>query len=154
MSTVQIGWVIIEEDQVFHNASFSTAAWWEDVLVKAGKYPAYVHDPEIWKNGRLWCHGVYATLPGTVVADYFASLYFGMPISDYDTKKNAGKQSRYTMHMYDYMFAEAILYEEERERWCKGHHFELLPEYEAREHTFTTSDGREVKTGAIYKKEA
>lgn len=146
MSTwTQIGWYTVKEPSVVHKADFSFAAWWEDVELKPGRYPVDVPDLKIWDSKELFAQGVYVNIPGTTVEDYFAAHYFGMPVSDYDTKKNAGKDSSYRVFEYLYMVAEEIL--------SGDSPFELLPEYEARAVT-RVFDNDEYLSYGIYRKEA
>ena len=141
----QIGWFVLKEDTEYRN-TFEFAAWYEDVLVKAGRYPVIVHDYQVNEEGRVdgFIGSVYVTMPGTVVRDYFAAHYCGVPISDYDDYKNAGKPSQYTMHVYMYNLAADVL--------NGGGKYELFPEYEAREiHFVSDIDGRELTTHGIFK---
>ena len=107
----QIGWLVISESQKIHNAGFSYAAWWEDIQVEPGKYPVYVYGLSFRSDGEIQERGTpgacYAEIPGTIIADYFASHYFGMPIADYDTSQNRGKPSSYTVHEYLYNVVRA-----------------------------------------------
>lgn len=128
----QIGWYTLKEDEVFRN-TYECAAWYEDVLVKAGKYPVYVYDLRIHQSdnpkynrkidGHVGSASVY--MEGVVVSDEFGSLFCGVPISNYDNKKNAGKPSACSMRPYLYDVARSILCDAESP-------FELFPEYEAR----------------------
>lgn len=145
MSKTQIGWYTVRKPEVVHNANFSFAAWWEDIEVKPGKYPVYVYDMEVWRDGQINAQGAYVTIDGTVVADYFAAHFCGMPISDYDTLKNAGKPSSYTEFNYLFLLADDVL--------KGGSDYELLPEYEAKKYTFTSCiDGREISSAGIFLK--
>ena len=139
----QIGWFNLKEDMVFTN-TFECAAWYENVLVKAGKYPVEVYDLKWMDDGRIdfSCHGVYTTMHGTIVSDYFAALYCGVPVSDrpYDTTKNAGKEAEHHDYRYTYDVTEEA-------------GFELFPEYEIREIKYISSfDGEERITHEIYKR--
>ncbi len=142
----QIGWFHLGLDTVYRN-SFEFAAWYEDVEVKAGRYPIEVIDYSEDSSHRVngYIGSAYVTMPGTIVSDYFASHYCGVPISDYDTNKNAGKESSHTMHVYLYELASSVLYGTE--------FIELLPEYEAREIKFTYG-GQEDTTQGIFRKDA
>lgn len=138
----QIGWFNLERDTVFRN-EFEFAAWYEMVEVKAGKYPIevidYCEDSRHEVDGHIG--SAYITMPGIIVSDYFASHYYGVPISDYDTTKNAGKDSSHTMHTYLYAMANEIL--------NGSTEYELFPEYEAREIRFTY-DEQEHTTHGIF----
>lgn len=146
--TKQIGYFHLAQDTVFRN-TFEFAAWYEDVNVKAGKYPIEVTDyrESARHEGNEvdgYIGSAYVTMPGTIVSDYFASHYFGMPISDYDTQKNAGKKSMYRMHVYLYEMAHDML--------DGSKEYELFPEYEAREIHFTY-DGEKGTTYGLFRKE-
>ena len=140
----QIGWFNLKEDKVFTDNGYECAAWHQDVLVKAGKYPVEVYDLAWEKDGRISfrCHGVYTMMHGTIVSDYFQSMYCGVPIGKpYDSTKNAGKEADYHDYRYTYMITE-------------DDGFELFPEYEIREIKFVSCvDGEERTTHEIYKKE-
>lgn len=142
----QIGWFILDRDTIFRN-EFEFAAWYENVMVKAGKYPVEVIDYSESNRHQVEGHisSAYITMPGTTVSDYFASHFCGVPISDYDTTKNAGAKSSHTAHTYLYAMASSILNGKPE--------YELLPEYEAREIRFTY-DGEEHITHGIFRKEA
>ena len=128
----QIGWYTLKEDKVFRN-TYECAAWYEDVIVKAGRYPAVVYDFHILKHdnpkynnrvkGRI--NGTYIHMDGTIVCDEFGGRYFGMPISNYDNGKNAGKPSSHSMMIYMHDLADSILNDSESP-------WDLLPEFEAR----------------------
>ena len=130
----QIGWFTLKEDKLFFN-DFECAAWYEEVLVKAGRYPVVVYDFSVLKhesqkyNNRVEGHigGTYTTMPGTIVSDYFESRFYGMPFGkDYDTKQNVGKPARHNMFAYMYEIAESVLTN-------KDSPWELLPEFEAKQ---------------------
>lgn len=150
----QIGWFNLKEDKVFTNY-FECAAWYENVLVKAGRYPVVVSDyrerESVEGNGRIkidgYIHSVYVSLPGTITSDDFTSLFCGVPISDYDTTKNKGKEGRHVLGAYMYNVAESILKNPETE-------WELFPEYEAREYHFSSCiDGTDICSHGIFLKE-
>ena len=146
MEPLQIGWHELKKDTVMHNNDFPTAAWYEDILVKAGRYPIVVYNAQHGEDGRLSSsspNGAYILYEGTIVDDNFQSLYYGMPISDYDGKKNAGKPSSYHPFYYMFMLASAVM--------SNPDEFILLPEYEARDAEFvSTYDGKKYTTHDIY----
>jgi len=146
--TKQIGWYNLKEDKEFTNY-FECAAWHENVLVKAGRYPVWVSDYKeretergIEISGRI--NQVSADLPGIVTSDEFGAIFCGMPISCYDSKKNAGKKSSHTVAAYMFSVAKSIL-DDSDTPW------ELFPEYEAREYSFVSPlDGGEIVTHGIF----
>ena len=128
----QIGWYNLKKDRIFRN-TYEYAAWYEDVLVKAGKYPVVVYDFRVLKhdspdfNSRIEGHigTVSVHMSGTIVSDEFGARFYGVPVGDYDNTKNAGKPSNHSMMAYMYSVAESVLKDSESP-------WELLPEYEAR----------------------
>lgn len=147
----QIGWYTLKEDKVFRN-TFECAAWYEDVLVKAGRYLVIVYDFRILKhdnskyNNRVEGHigGTYTHMDGTIVSDEFGARYFGIPIGDYDDGKNAGKPSSHSMMAYMYEVADSVLNDPDSP-------WELFPEFEARE-IHGEWDGEPYTTHSIYKR--
>lgn len=124
MSGFQIGWYTVKEDKEMCNSNFECAAWYERLLVKAGKYHivSYIIEKRVhgdktrdvigWQN--------YIQYNGTILSDYFGGLFCGVPIGSYDNTKNAGKETSYGVHVYDYALAEMALNGE----------IELLPDFE------------------------
>lgn len=123
----QIGFYNLREAKTFTN-TYEFAAWYEDVLVQPGRYPVIMYDMRVYDDGQIFAHGAYVNFPGTIVSDYFAAHYCGVPVSDYDRSKNAGKPSEHHGFWYEYMIADEIL--NGSDEW------ELFPEYEAREYEF------------------
>lgn len=122
---IQIGWYTLKKDEVFTN-SFETAAWYEDVLVPAGKYPIYAYDVHYIYDGRMTSHidGAYVCMEGTITSDYFGALFCGVPISGYDHEKNKGKSAKTSFFTYLSGVAEAVISGDDR--------YELLPEFIAK----------------------
>lgn len=124
----QIGWYHLREDKVFHNNQFETAAWYENIAVKAGKYPVYVYDIRFDESGRMHGHidSAFVCFDGVIVDDYFGTLFCGVPIGEYDTEKNKGNKASYSQHWYLYDIGDSRFDD-------ANSPFELFPEYEARE---------------------
>ena len=143
MKSKQIGWYHLKEDTVKCNNGYECAAWYENIAVKAGKYPITVHNYKIDKENEIHGHvdSAYVSMPGIIVDDYFGSLFCGVPVGTYDCKRNEGKESTYHFSSYLFMVAEAIL--EGSDEW------ELLPEYEARKIEFEY-DGEKHFTHGIF----
>lgn len=150
----QIGWYNLREAKIFTN-TFETAAWYENVLVPAGRYPIEVIDYTVrhFKNearkkfsGEVYGHigGAYVYMDGTIVSDNFQSLFYGMPIGEpYDTAKNSGNPSRTHFFTYLYSLAESILHNPKTP-------YELFPEYEAVEDcSISAYDGKPLVTHSI-----
>lgn len=148
----QIGWYNLKEDKMFTN-TFECAAWYENVMVKAGRYPVEVYDYRIQKhdnpkyNNEVKGHidGVYVHMDGTIVSDEFGARFFGVPVGNYDNYKNAGQKAQHSMMCYMHEVARSIL-EDTDSPW------DLFPEYEAREIRFEY-DGEEEVTYGIFIKE-
>lgn|SRR5574337_614750 len=72
-----IGAVKVNKPFVFHDASYETAAWWEDRQSCEGVHPVYL--------GRSYLHPrnltITAHIKAKVVDDYFPGLWGGVPIS-------------------------------------------------------------------------
>lgn len=143
----QIGWFILKEDTEYCDRGYECAAWYENILVKAGRYPIEAPKYREREDGRIEAHVSSASIPldGTITSDYFGTLYFGMPVGIYDEEKNKGKKSTYHMRPYLHSLAKHIL------SGCDE--YELLPEYEAREIKFDW-DGEEHTTYGIFRREA
>jgi len=149
----QIGWFHLKEDTEFDN-TYECAAWYERVLVKAGKYPVVVYDyREKEREDGVEVDGhigsAYVIMDGTITSDYFGAMFCGVPVGTYDNKQNAGKESSYSMHSYLYGIADAIL--NKNEIYMRKGEWELFPEYEAREIKFEY-DGEEHTTHGIFLK--
>lgn len=136
--TKQIGWYNLKEDKVFTNYT-QWAAWWEDVKVKAGRYPVEVVNYKITEsdidifNGSVDGHigSVYVKMEGVIVGGY-----------DGDT---VGKESVHNMHSYMFNVCDSIM-ENPETPW------ELLPEYEIREGSFINYEGEEMTVRKIHLK--
>lgn len=144
--STQIGWYTVKEQRIEHKADFTNAAWWEDVDVKAGRYPITVPFMQVYDDGYIFTQGAYVVCDATTVKDNFQSLYFGVPIGEvYDENKNSGIDSSYRIFMYLHDLAALILFGSK-----KGDEAELFPEYEARDKSFVSAfDGHVIKSGDI-----
>ena len=152
----QIGWFVLKEDTEFTN-TYECAAWYENVLVKAGRYPMEVPDYKIRDtengkevSGHIDMMGVH--LPGIITSDEFGARFCGVPVGSYDNAQNKGKESSYYFRQYLYGVADAILHPDTSIYVSQKWEYELLPEYEAKEHTFTSYDGKEITMSYIYEK--
>lgn len=74
MSAVRewVGWYLVPKDHIYRTG-YECAAWYTDVLVKAGRYP-------IMRTGTGRSASYSAKLPGTCVAEDFTPLWGGVPI--------------------------------------------------------------------------
>lgn len=140
-----IGTYHLKEDKVFRN-EYECAAWYEDVLVKAGFYPVEVYDYYVESDGEIsgHCRGVYVDMPGTVVSDYFGGEYCGTLIGEYDSFKHAGNQYRHSMFSYMVFVAKSIIDGDSAYKLDKG--------FEARHVKFVNYKGEEVTTYGIFEK--
>ena len=158
MKKKQIGWFILHEDMEFTN-TYECAAWYENVLVKAGRYPMEVpdyktKDTEWGKEVSGYIDMISVHLPGIITSDEFGARFCGVPFGAYDNYKNKGKESEYCFRQYLYGVASAILHPEDSLYANEKYTYELLPEYEARDiHFISSLDGKEVNLWEIFEKE-
>jgi hypothetical protein len=109
----QIGWYILEEDKVFRN-TYSYAAWYQDVLIKAGKYPVYAREYQYNERLRKYENelkdfgNIVVVLPGVVTGSDFSSHYGGVAIGS-KVDQDLGEQSEYMYHPYAHSLAHSIL---------------------------------------------
>jgi hypothetical protein len=96
-----IGTVTVPEGVTMHQAHFETAAWWQDVALDAGTY-------EVRSNGYY----VAVTVPGTIVASYFPSLYGGVPIDGTRSGRDdkVGQRSSHHFLPYAYDVAKSLFH--------------------------------------------
>ena len=146
----QIGWFILKEDTEFTN-TFECAAWYERVLVKAGRYPMEVPNYKIreTENGKLvlgHINMVSVNLSGVITSDEFGARFCGVPVGSYDNTKNKGKESNHIFRQYLYGVANAILHPENSLYTSDIYEYELLPGYEAKDYTFISPIDDEVIT--------
>jgi hypothetical protein len=140
----QIGWYVLEKDEVFRN-QFDYAAWYEDVLVKAGKYPVwaryYNFNERLRKEeSHLKDFGnIFISLPGIVVGDDFSPHYGGVAIGD-KSNVNTGKGSAYGWSPYAHSVAWSILEGNTR--------YELIEPFKA-EYVHFEYDGEQKTTTKI-----
>jgi hypothetical protein len=84
--------VTITEPIEITDASYECAAWWKTMRSDVGSFELKYCKPEAYRPGYY-----IATLPASVVADNFQSLYCGNAIGRaYDTKQNAGQRCEFT----------------------------------------------------------
>lgn len=154
----QIGWYTLKKDKVFCDRGYETASWYENILVKAGRYPVVCYDYRVLKDGKVDSHigECYTLFEGVIVNDYFGSEFCGVPIGTYDTKKNAGKPSHYSEFCYLYSLADYLLHgQEEGYKFPKDEdgEYELFPQYEARDIVFLYDNEYHTTHGIFLKEE-
>lgn len=139
----QIGFYVLTESKVF-TKYFECAAWYENIKVNPGKYPIYVDNYKVLKDGEIYGSFVYASLPGIIESDNFQSLFCGMPIGNtYDSTKNAGKEAVYNLQTYVYEIARSAHYGK----------VELFPEYTVKDTSFKSDyDGHLIESYDIFLK--
>ena len=149
MAKIQIGWLNLMEDKVFTDRGYECAAWWQDIAVKAGKYPMFIDGKAVWDNGRVdGTARVTAELPGIVTSDYFGSLFCGVPVGTYDEKKNEGKEASYFWSAYAFSFAEWV----STEKVSDGISLEILDGFKVNVGTrYSTVYEKEVPDYDIFK---
>lgn len=108
-TTIPCGYYELPADEVFNQSGGDCAAWYVNVLVKAGRYPVFASTtPEGVVNA------FHVKLTGTIVSDNFQALYCGVAIgAPYDTKQNAGKPADAHLRVYSY----SVLEKKEESRW-------------------------------------
>lgn len=142
--TRQIGWYHLKEDTVFTNY-FECAAWHENVLVKAGRYPIEVHNYHVYSDKEV-TGDIYIPMEGIIKDDYFGALFCGMPIGHYDSDQNVGKEGYHHSRPYLFDIAKSIAEGDDT--------YELFPEYEARMVEFKSCYDGEIKNrGHIFEKQ-
>lgn len=127
MNKTLIGYYHLKEDKVFHVANFECAAWYENILVKAGKYPIHSLSSCLYRHDNKLKYAILdasVEFTGIIQSDYFGTLIGGVPVGTYDEYQNAGQGSSYLRHLSDYEIADDMLSNEDSP-------YELLPEYEA-----------------------
>ena len=139
----QIGFYVLKEEEVF-TKYFECAAWYENIKVNPGKYPLYLDNYKVLKNGEVYGSFAFASLPGKIESDNFQSLFCGMPIGKtYDSTQNAGKEAIYNLQTYDYEIAKYAI---------KGK-VELFPEYTVKDTSFKSDyDGHLIESYSIFLK--
>ena len=111
MKKVLIGTVVLDRDTEMHNASFSYAADFEDVLVPKGEYPifAYEVDIEVGKDGgKQLGRNAFFGYEGTVLRGSFGGV---------------GTHTSYNADVYDYELARMFI---------EGHDSKFHKEYRLR----------------------
>lgn len=155
MNKVQIGWLVLNHDEVFCDNGYECAAWYQNIEVKAGRFPLYVRDPQYDARGKMETPApdmAYADLNGTVKSDYFGSQFCGVPIGTYDESQNNGKEGHYYWSSYLFSVAEAIA---TKKTYSNGITLTLLPEFKAVQDGSYWSDYRKemVLMYNIYKRD-
>ncbi len=154
-----IGYVTIKEDFDHTDAGFACAAWFESAKLKAGKYPLYGCMKSYDKDSVDYA---YYTVPGIITAQNFASYFCGNFVAENPRDKEAfGKETEHSFSPYGHSIAAMILKEKSACFKKYGYYdtpfseksneeFELLPEWKAEVHGFTSSyDGEYVEIDKI-----
>lgn len=97
MSDVTGATVTVEADTIVTDRSFQTASWWRTIRLDPGTY-------EFKRNGTTSMY--WASIPGTIIEDYFPSSFAGASVQPYDKTKNSGKRASYGIMRYDYQLRE------------------------------------------------
>ena len=92
------GKVIVKSGTIRTSRNFQTASWWEKLELDEGEYEFKVDRP----GGYMY----WASVPGTIIEDYFASSFGGASVQSYDRKKNEGRRSTYSVFRYDYQLKD------------------------------------------------
>lgn len=140
----QIGWYNLEEDTVF-TETFSYAAWYKKILVKAGKYPImarqYTYNERLRKmTNEIKDHGsIWISLEGDVVADDFSSHYGGVRVGS-KIDQYVGQRETYVMTPYAHTVARSILEKGEDSP------FSMIEPFKAEWVHFTSYSGEKLTT--------
>ena len=97
--TVKPGTIVVDR-------GFQTASWWRKLELDPGEYE---FKESSHGSGMFW-----ASIPGTVIEDYFASNFAGASYQPYDTKKNTGQKAGYSVMRYRYQLEDFTLTSELR----------------------------------------
>ena len=144
----QIGWYNLKEDEVFRN-TYSYAAWYQDVEVKAGKYPVFAREYQLNERLRKYTNelkdfgNIVVVLPGKVVASDFSSHYGGVAYGS-KTDQDLGEESEYMYHPYAHSLAHSILEGKSN--------IELITPFEAK-YIYFEYEGKQHKTAGIFNNE-
>lgn len=133
MAKELLGYYTLKEDTKMRT-QYETASWYEEVLVKAGKYEVIQYDGSY--------HQCYIKFHGECIASDFTSLYGGVP---YGSKidKEVGKHIQVSRQEYDYNIAEMAM----------NGKIELVDGLYATEETFISSfDNREITVKKLKRK--
>lgn len=163
-NTTIIGTFHLLKDRTFCDRGFACAAWYQDIHVKAGDYPLYIHNyTEKEREGgiQIGCYkGAemgHVALDGVVTSADFGARFYGVPVGGDNSERYIGRESTYywSAYLYDiagYVHDGGMLYDRDGEPYAR---IELNPEYEAREATRWISEftGEERVLYYIYKKE-
>ncbi len=84
--------VYVVEEKCVKTKRSEFAAWWTEVEIEAGVYPA-----KVFPNGSA-----VVSIPAVIVADNHQSHFAGVPVGVYDQKQNAGKPTFYTSFAYPF----------------------------------------------------
>lgn len=164
-NTTVIGTFHLLKDRTFCDRGYACAAWYENIYVKAGDYPLYIHNyTERERDGgiRVGCwKGVemgYVALNGVTTDADFGARFCGVPVGGDNSDRYIGRESCYHWSSYLYSIADDVLHNNgEYREWGEDEPYariELNPEYEAREiHFISNYDGKELTTHGIYKRE-
>lgn len=91
------GKVVVLPGTVRTDRSFECARWWNEVELTPGTYDLVKSQPGTSMN--------WARIPGKTLRDNF-SASLGAHTLPYDKFKNAGKDSSYSVMMYDHQLAK------------------------------------------------
>lgn len=163
-NTTNIGTFHLLKDHTFCDRGYECAAWYQNIEVKAGDYPLYIHNytERERENGILiGCYSGadvgYVALDGVVTGADFGARFYGVPIGGDNSERYIGREDTYHWSAYLYSIAGYVhdggmLCDSDGEPYAC---IELNPEYEAREVTRWISEftGEEHVLYDIYKKE-
>ena len=112
-----IGYVTVRKDFIHCDRGYECAAWYENIQVLGGsRYPVFLRTDD--RSGHETLDSVFFEVEGEITSDEFGSRLCGVPISNYDNKKNAGKHSSHYISYRPYEFGCIVLRSAGDERYA------------------------------------
>ena len=98
-----LGWIVVEPGTRVRK-HYEVAAWWTLLELEPGRYPVVARGISCLDDPvPYWA---MVSIPGTIVEEFFPSLFGGVAYGLPDPSKNAGREDRYSMQMYAYQWKE------------------------------------------------
>jgi hypothetical protein len=97
-----IGSITVPEGYEHTKQDYETAAWWSRIAVVPGEYNLVATFNDLTPDKVYW---VSFSLCGTVVDEYFASLWGGVPISG-ESNAKIGRQDVHRLQEYGFSAAQ------------------------------------------------
>ena len=133
MKKYLVGIVTLDQDREMTNTSFSYAADYETILVKAGSYPIYVYDDDLKKYDD------------EIIVESVRIGYNGIVLES-NVGNKPGTNSEYHRYRYGYDMAAAFLRGHDdynREKWYDVHYI-IGAAFTVCVHDFISYDGERI----------